>query len=150
LGKRLLSALVAIVLAHGYAATAHARDYALALQGAALAPNAGGQEAWALRFATDNSREYSIFANEYLRTGDYPLVGAIYSFRFPIFSRVWPIYSFVQIGAGASSAGPVAEFLMNLTPAWVVRIDFSTHFYAIPERVIVWNYPFWVGLTVPF
>ena len=127
-----------------------ASEYSLSLQNQALAPNAGGQTAWALRFASGNSREYSLFANEYLRTGKYPLFGGLYSMRFPILGRAAPIQTFAQVGMGISSAGPVVELLWNLTPFWLLRIDFATHFYFIPQRVIVWNYPFWLGLTVPF
>jgi hypothetical protein len=46
------------------------------LQVLALAPNAGGQNAYALRRATDSS-EYALFYNNYLGAGNFPLIGAI-------------------------------------------------------------------------
>jgi hypothetical protein len=148
-GIFLLGLLVALTFGSG-ASVGHSTEYSLSVQTAALAPNAGGQEAWSLRFSSGNTREYSVFANNYLRTGKYPLFGGLYSMRFPILGRGSPVQSFAQIGIGASSAGPMAEVLWNLTPLWLLRIDFATHFYFIPTRVIVWNYPFWIGATLPF
>lgn len=130
-----------------------AEERNLTLQALALAPNAGGQTVWALRYSSalaSGGTEYTLFGNEYLITGNYPLMGGVYSWRFPIIGRKWPIQSFAQLGLGASSAGPMTELLWSISPFWVIRIDFATHFYARLDRAIVWNYPSWIGLTVPF
>lgn len=127
------------------------------LQAMALAPNAGGQMAYALRRGT-NEREMSVFANTYLYAGDYPLVGAIYSWRFPIVNDDWFWQAFVELGAGITTAGPVAEILWGTIMLWTVRVDIATHLMFVPSNsdrsgrpanMILWSYPIWVGLAVP-
>ena len=129
---------------------AKSRQYAVTAQQYALAPNAGGQQVYSLRLSVDDRIEYSVFSNQYLMTGKYPLSGFIYDWRFPVCEQGCFLQSFAQIGVGLATAGPLVAITWNLTPFWLFRIDFSTHIYASVDRVIVWNYPFWLGLTVPF
>lgn len=140
--------LVLIIL---FSNSSHANsNYAISAQQYALAPNAGGQTAWSLRLSKNDDREYSIFVNEYLQTGSFPLMGTTYDFKYALCGRSCFLQSAALIGFGISSAGPLVNLTWSFTPLWIVRIDFSTHIYAIPSRLIVWNYPLWLGITVPF
>ena len=127
------------------------------LQAMALAPNAGGQMVYALRRGT-NDREMSVFANTYLYAGDYPLTGAIYSWRFPIVNDDWFWQLYVELGAGISTAGPMAEILWGTIMLWTVRIDIATHVMFVPSNsdrsgrpasMVLWSCPIWVGLAIP-
>lgn len=129
----------------------------------AFAPNAGGQEAYALRLAKGDN-EFAGFANTYLLAGGRPLLGATWSKRFAICGDEcwWKFYA--QVGAGATTAGPVIDttWSMNipLLPIWLprpafpwvpaLRLDVSTHFIGVRSRVVVWSYPLWAGVSVPF
>lgn len=127
-----------------------AGDYnTISLQYISFAPNAGGQFAYAIRWAHNDSREYSLFSNQFLNTGKYPLSGAIYSIRFPLCPRC-VVSTSGEIGAGLTNAGPMIELDWNLTVLWVARIDFATHLYFPTVRAIAWSYPLWLGITVPF
>jgi len=120
--------------------------YSLMLQ--SLAPNAGGQQAYALRRGTDKI-EMSLFANRSLYAGNFPLMGATYDWRFAICGRscFWQFYA--QAGVGLSTAGPMVEILWSSILLWTVRIDMATHLIVIPNRVITWSYPLWVGFAIP-
>ncbi|MEZ4742788.1 MAG: hypothetical protein R3B45_10120 [Bdellovibrionota bacterium] len=146
----ILLILIELLLTTSLTVNAAENHYTLSLQQYAFNSNAGGQETWALRMAKNESWEISAFANEYLRTGKYPLVGATYDLRYKICGISCPIRSFAQVGGGFSSAGPMIELLWNITPLWLFRIDFATHIYVVPYRAIAWNYPFWLGLSIPF
>lgn len=117
-------------------------------QFAAFAPNAGGQTAFSARRATDN-HEWSLFANNYLTTGAVPLTGITYDLRFPICDQhcFWQFY--VQTGVGISTAGPMVELLWGTILLWTMRLDFTTQMYVIPNRMIIWSYPLWVGISIP-
>ena len=115
----------------------------------AMAPNAGGQEAYALRRA-NNEREWSLFMNQYLLAGGYPLSGISYAKRFPICELHCPIQAYVQAGGGLSTAGPLIELLWGTNIFWLARIDIATQIYFSTKRVIFWSYPLWVGFSVPF
>lgn len=117
------------------------------LQGMALAPNAGGQQAIALRRATAKS-EWTVFANEYLRAGNQPLVGALYGLRFPVMGRSRGLQMIFETGVGVSSVGPMVELLWGTTLLWSVRLDVATHLYLAKERAILWSYPLWIGVSV--
>jgi hypothetical protein len=118
------------------------------LQVAALAPNAGGQQAYALRRSTDED-EWFLFSNNYLETGKFPLTGAGYNWRFPICDQdcFWQFY--VEVGGGISTAGPMAEVIWGMNFLWVTRLDIGTHFYLTQNRLITWSYPLWAGISVP-
>ena len=118
------------------------------LQIGALAPNAGGQTAYALRRATDED-EWFLFQNQYLSAGPLPLIGVGYDRRFPICDQscFWQFY--VQVGGGVSTAGPMVEILWGTNLFWLLRIDVGTHFYVTKERVITWSYPLWTGISLP-
>ena len=124
-------------------------QYTLSFQYKAMTPNAGGQQAYSLRLSEDDNYEWSIFSNQFLQTGAYPLTGLVYDWRFSICPRHCFVRSFVQIGGGVSSAGPMVEILWNITPLWLMRIDFVTHFYFAQLKPIFWNYPLWLGVSVP-
>lgn len=156
--------VLAIVLA--FAATssfAADKRYHLTAQGMALAPNAGGQEAYTLRLAT-NDWEAGVFRNEYITAGDYPLMGGTFEWRFPICDDACFWQFFVQAGGGGSTGGPVAHITWGtqipLLPIWLptrappyvpaLRIDFTTQMIFIKWRGVAWSYPIWAGITVPF
>lgn len=124
-----------------------AKKASYSLQFHALAPNAGGQRAFALRRATDE-REWSVFANEYLRAGDNPLIGGLYSFRYPICGQECLVQVYAQTGVGVTSVGPAVEFLWGMNLFWTVRLDVASQFYFTMNRVVLWSYPLWIGLSV--
>lgn len=125
-------------------------DYTLSLQYRAMTANAGGQQAYALRLSHDDKGEFLLFSNFFLLTGTWPLTGFAYDRRFVICSRSCFVRSFFQIGIGATTAGPLVELLWNITPFWLFRIDVVTHFYFSQIKPIFWNYPLWIGFSVPF
>jgi len=145
------------------AALANEKKWTATTQVGALAPNAGGQEAYAVRLHKDE-REYSLFANTYLMAGSYPLTGAIYSWRFPVCDEKCWWQFFVQLGAGGSTAGPLAEVvwgsLIPIAPLWLprsspkylpaIRLDITTQMIVVPQRIVLWSYPLWLGISLPF
>jgi len=126
------------------------KRYSLTVQKDAWAPNAGGQQVYGLRLAVEDKNEYFIFANEALIVADYPLLGAGYAYRYPVWDRVWPLRFFAQFGLGLSSAGPMLELTFSLVNLWLFRVDISSHLYISNPRIIIWNYPLWLGITIPF
>lgn len=152
----LLFILLLIYSAYGKAEilTSHFRNssskgYTLSFQTIAFTSNAGGQPTYSLRLAKEDQEEFTLFSNQYLITGDIPLTGIIYSKRLVWCPRNCPIGSFLQIGGGISSAGGVIEILWSLTPLWIFRIDFASHFYILLDRAVLWSYPLWLGLSIP-
>ena len=143
--KRLKIALFVL----GLCSPTYANKRTISAQGYALAPNAGGQVAYSLRYSPEEKTEYSAFANTSLFVGKVPLSGIIYSKRLTLCERCL-VSSFAQVGAGASLAGPMLEFDWNITPLWLLRIDFATHIYFFRIHGIVWSYPLWLGVSLPF
>ncbi len=143
--------LLPLVFAAGFTLPQVARGEKtqISFQYKALAANAGGQDAYALRYANDK-REWTAFTNQYLNAGGMPVLGGIYSFRLPACPlSCWnPIY--FQYGAGLSTAGPLAELLVGITVLKVIRIDMATHLIATQNRLIVWSYPIWFGFSLIF
>lgn len=146
-------------------ASAHAASdrYHLAILGRSLAPNAGGQEAYSLKLAT-NDWEISGFLNNYLLVGSMPMIGASYAWRFPICDdKCFWQFSF-QAGGGFANAGPILEMTWNtvipLLPIWLptrappyypaLRVDFTTQIILIQWRGVTWSYPLWLGISLPF
>ena len=127
-----------------------AENYTLSLQYKATTPNAGGQDVYGLRLSFEDDWELGFFSNQLLVTGSLPLSGIVLDKRFVVCSRSCPVRVFFQLGAGISMAGPVVEALWSLTPLWLFRIDFATHFYFSQATPIIWNYPLWIGLSLPF
>ncbi len=129
----------------------------------ALAPNAGGQEAYSLRVARD-SWEAGVFSNQYLLAGDKPLTGAVIDYRLPICDTSCFWQFFVQGGGGISNGGPVAEItwgsIIPLLPLWLptsapryvpaLRLDITTQFVFVRYRAVTWSYPLWVGVSISF
>ena len=124
-------------------------SYQTAFMSMATAPNAGGQTAYAIRRGYEDG-EWSVFSNQYLKAGDYPLSGALYSARYTICGKSCPVQFFGQAGLGLTTAGPLLEILWSVHLIWLARLDFASHFYLTEKRVVVWNYPFWVGVSFPF
>jgi len=130
---------------------------------AALAPNAGGQDSHSLKLLNGDI-EYSIFVNEYIRAGGYPLSGAVMEWVSPICEKECWGNLFLQYGGGASLGGPVAHLTWSaqfpLLPLWLpvsaprfvpqLRIDFTSQFILLKHRAISWSYPLWLGLSIPF
>lgn len=159
----LMNLLIVVAFLLAKSASAAETRYQVAVQGEALAPNAGGQTAYSLRLATNNW-EAGAFSNQYIIAGDYPLTGATYAWRFPICddSCFWQF--FAQTGAGLSTGGPLAEItwgaVIPLLPLWLpsaapryvpaIRLDITTQLIFIRWRAITWSYPLWIGVSVPF
>ena len=160
----LLVSLTAAVLSaaqHSYGANKD--QWTLTTQGAALAPNAGGQVAYTLKLY-DGTYEYGGFSNQYLLAGDLPLSGITASKRFHVCDDSCWWKFFVQTGAGLSNGGPLAQIswgtMIPLAPIWLpmsapryypaLRIDMTTQFIFIQYRAVTWSYPLWVGISVPF
>jgi hypothetical protein len=157
-------ALLALLLCL-FAVPARAADtrYNLTAQGKALAPNAGGQDAYALRLGTNNW-EVAGFVNQYITAGGVPLIGGTFDFRLPVCddSCFWQF--FAQAGGGISTGGPLAEITWGtqipLLPLWLptrappyvpqLRIDFTSQFIFIRYRAVTWSYPLWAGISIPF
>lgn len=137
--------------------------YVLTTQAQALAPNAGGQQAYGLRVAGP-TYEWGAFANSYLLVNEKPLLGATFDYRFAFCKKNCWWQLFTQLGGGASTAGPVLEatwgLMLPLVPLWLpgaapkhipaLRIDLTTQMYLIQWRGITWSYPLWAGLSIPF
>jgi len=165
LTTRVLINMVMVITAlfGGHDVNAAGKDRTLTLQAMAFAPNAGGQEAYAVRMHQAD-REYSLFANRYLMAGQYPLVGGVYSVRFPVCDETCWWQFFVQLGAGISSAGPLTEIIWGtmipIAPLWLprpspkylpaIRLDIATQMIIVPQRLVIWSYPLWLGISLPF
>jgi hypothetical protein len=137
-------------------------SYDVSFSQGALAANAGGQDAMAVRVHHEG-RELHGYINPSLSTGGRPLVGAGYGIRFDACSDCfWK--AFVQSGLGLSTAGPYLELDWGLAvpiiPIWLprdpfryvpqLRIDFATHLIFSNVRPSVWSYPLWLGFSIPF
>ena len=137
--------------------------YELTIQGKALAPNAGGQDSYSLKLAT-NDWEVGGFVNQYITAGGKPMVGGTFDYRFPICDDTCFWQFFAEAGGGASTGGPMADItwgtMIPLVPLWLpmsaprylpqLRIDFTTQFIFIRWRAVTWSYPLWAGITIPF
>ncbi len=150
----LIRLLLLVAAWQGASPAAAAGRYTVSAQGVALAPNAGGQEAYSLRLAT-NSWEVGAFSNQYIVTGKYPLTGAFYDRRFPICDDTCWWQFFVQTGGGLSTGGPFAQITwgtivpsIRFVPA--LRLDISTQMIFIRYRGVTWSYPLWAGISVSF
>ncbi len=160
--KRLIILLL-LVAATSTPALAAKSSYTLSAQYESLAPNAGGQIAYGLRLATNNW-EAGLFSNQYLTAGGVPLTGMVFDRRFPICDDSCWWQFFVQVGAGGSNAGPIAEVtwatIIPLIPIWLptsaprfvpaLRLDITSHMIFVRYRGIAWSYPLWLGVSVPF
>ena len=144
----LFSAVVPLNAGEALAETKGDKHTTYSLQALAFAPNAGGQQAYALRRATDKS-EWTLFANYYLQTAGGPLMGGGYDLRMPVCDQrcFWQFYA--QIGGGVSTIGPYVEVLWGTNLFWILRLDIATHFYITAARAIFWSYPLWAGLSLP-
>lgn len=133
-----------------WAASRPSSGYTLSLQVKAMTSNAGGQDSYALRWAQDERWEIAAFSNQYLLTGRLPLSGLSYHWRFVVCPRRCFLHSFVQLGVGLSTAGPLLALEWSLTAFWLLRLDLATHIYFAQVRPIIWSYPLWLGLSLPF
>lgn len=135
----------------------------ISAQYGALAPNAGGQLAYTLKYQS-NRWEYALFSNQYLLAGDYPLSGATAAYQFPVCEKECWFDFYINTGAGASNGGPIAEVTWGakipLLPIWLptqapryvpaLRLDFTTQMIFVQWRGVTWSYPLWAGISVPF
>lgn len=135
----------------------------VSMQYAAMAPNAGGQTAYTLRYANDDW-EVGGFSNQYLQAGGYPLTGAFYEKIFKLCRKdcFWQFN--LQAGIGLSNGGPFTQItwssIIPLIPIWLpfqapkyvpaLRLDITTQMIFIPYRAITWSYPLWAGISYPF
>jgi hypothetical protein len=143
-----LLAILIVASTIGSQASARSERTTWSVMGMALAPNAGGQAAYSLRRATDQN-EMGVFANTYLQAGNYPLLGAVYDWRFPLCGQECFWQFFAQAGVGLSTGGPLVELTWGTIPFWILRVDVTTHIIAVPYRAVTWSYPLWVGLSLP-
>ena len=134
----------------------------LSVSQGAFAANAGGQNAYSLRYFHAGN-EFQVFANKSLTAGGLPLFGAGYGPRFNGCQECfWK--PFIQTGAGFTNAGPFVELDWGITipvlPIWLpmdppkfvpqLRVDFATHLIFGQIRPSIWSYPLWLGIAVPF
>lgn len=126
----------------------------VSLQGMALAPNAGGQESYSIRYFNEKQNiEYGLFSTNYLVTdGGFPLTGFGGTYRWNICGEDCFAQAYILTGGGISQIGPYAELTWGTIMSWVTRIDITTQLYFSysEQRVITWSYPLWVGVSVPF
>jgi hypothetical protein len=129
----------------------------------ALAPNAGGQDAYRLEWYHSRNAVYG-FQNKSLLVGSSNLMGVGYDYRLPVCDSSCFWQFFAQVGGGVSNAGAFAEVswgtIIPLLPIWLpmaspkyipgLRVDITSQFYATRQRVIIWSYPIWAGITVAF
>lgn len=142
--------------------TASDKPYTVSASKGALAPNAGGQEAYAVRVVHDGAEAHA-YLNRSLTVAGKPLVGAGYDLRFESCEDCfWK--AFIQTGGGLSNAGPYIELnwglAIPLIPVWLpmappryvpqLRVDFATHLIFGNIRPSAWSYPLWIGIAVPF
>lgn len=137
-----------IILSASRALGGESKLVSYTLQWQAYAPNAGGQKSYGLRRSTESS-EWSLFMNEYLLANDRPLIGGVYSWRFPICGSACPLQIYGQGGLGLSSGGVLGEIGWSFTALWVARVDVLTQIYASQTRLIGWSYPLWFGISIP-
>ncbi len=114
----------------------------------AFAPNAGGQKAYALRRGTNDS-EWSLFLNEFLTTGNTPLIGGLYGLRFNVCDQSCFWQFFVTTSAGISTGGPTIDVSWSTVVLWIARLDFSTQIFFTRNRIVTWSYPLWMGVSIP-
>ena len=127
----------------------------------ALAPNAGGQDAYSLRIHGGPGEGHA-FLNRSLSVGGRPLFGAGYDLRFSgCDDCFWKF--FIQTGGGLSNGGIYLEMdwglAIPLLPIWLprsppkyvpqLRVDFATHLIFGQLRPSLWSYPLWLGITLP-
>lgn len=163
MNRAFIAFLLAIVAAFSPRALAADKRYALTVQGKALAPNAGGQDAYTVRVGT-NTWEVGGFVNQYVTAGGVPLIGATYDWRLPICDDSCWVQAFAEAGGGISTGGPIAEItwgtMIPLLPIWLptrappfvpqLRLDFTSQFIFVRYRAVTWSYPLWAGISVPF
>ena len=134
--------------------TPHLEASSVSVQGMALAPNAGGQESYSIKYFHEaHNIEYSVFSTTYLVTeGNVPLSGVTGAYRLPICDESCFAQAFLLTGGGVSQIGPYAELTWGTILGWVTRIDITSQlYYSFSEqRIITWSYPLWVGISVPF
>jgi hypothetical protein len=122
---------------------------ALALQALALAPNAGGQESYSIKYHRGDY-EWSLFSTNYLITNGNPLTGLTLARRFDICkSNCW-VQGFVQPGFGFTQIGAHFDLTWGTVIGYAVRIDLTTQLYTGHSRLLSWSYPLWVGVSFPF
>lgn len=155
-----------IAVVAGYSSVGLAKDAEIldvAVYKLALAPNAGGQEAYRIE-AHQNHHAFYGFNNRDLMIGKNTMYGLGYGYRLPICGDdcFWRL--FTQVGGGLTNGGGFAEItwgiVIPLIPIWLpisapryipsIRLDVSTHFFATTSRVLTWSYPLWLGLSVSF
>jgi hypothetical protein len=140
-----------------------AHEHTISAQAISLAPNAGGQVAYAVRYAKPQW-EAGIFRNNYLLAGDAPLTGGTLSWHLPMCGSDcwWQVHT--NLGLGFATTGPIAEIswsaLLPLLPIWLptgaprflplLRVDLTTQFLFFEQRHITWSYPLWAGLAFSF
>lgn len=162
-GNFLKTPLLILVLATASMARGADTKYTVSAQAMAFAPNAGGQEAYTLRLAT-NEWEAGAFSNQYILAGNAPLTGAFVDWRFPICDDSCWWQFFAQTGVGLSNGGPLAQItwgtVIPLLPLWLptssprylpaLRLDITTQMIFIRYRGVTWSYPLWAGISVAF
>lgn len=129
----------------------------------ALAPNAGGQDAYRLE-GYSNPHAWHAFYNRALIVGNLPLMGAGYNYRMSVCDESCFWRFFVQAGGGLANGGPYGEIswgtIIPLVPLWLptsaprfipsLRLDITSQFYISKTRIITWSYPIWAGLSFAF
>ena len=160
---KFIFALLLLAVSNKTLAAAKPDLYTISAQGLALAPNAGGQDAFRLEGYHKNQAVYG-FNNRALLVSNTTLFGVGYAYRLPICDESCFWQFFVQVGGGLSNAGGFLDVTWGsqipLVPIWLpvasprfipsLRIDISSHFFATRTRVLTWSYPLWVGLALSF
>jgi hypothetical protein len=114
----------------------------------AFAPNVNGQDAYSLKL-TYSTQEFGVFANSDLQAGSSSLVGASWLRRFSLCTAACSFSHAILLGGGISSAGPLFEISWSFQLLWLLRVDFTTHYFVSTTRLVNWSYPLWLGLTIP-
>lgn len=159
--SKLLTCVLLLNAAPSLAARRSFRE--VSVHGLALAPNAGGQDAYRLE-GYDSPHAWHAFYNKALIVGDLPLLGVGYNYRMSVCdeSCFWRL--FVQAGGGIANGGPYGELswgtIIPLLPLWLptsaprfvpsLRLDISSQFYIAKNRIIAWSYPIWAGVSFAF
>lgn len=123
-------------------------DKRITAQASAFAPNAGGQEALALRIGDDN-HEFGLFKNPYLISDGEELYGVLYDWRYAACDSTCWVPSYFQMGFGLTNATPIVEIGWSLSPLQFFRVDFMTHLFLNVGHMASWSYPLWAGISVP-
>lgn len=131
--------------------TLQAQPRRYSLLAATLAPNVGGQSAFSLLTRAPDW-ELEGFYNSYLSVGGLGLGGVIMSVRERacLTQSCALVETSVSLGGGLATSGPIVQLRWSLVFLSTIRLDVATQAFFSRTRMVLWSYPVWVGVSMPF